>query len=77
MNDYYVADAYRKWGVMTDAVLRNHVSEECLNHVMNKDILDAKEDDDRVGSGRPKKELKLIRVLEEKRLEVERENRVQ
>ena len=62
---------------MTDAVLRNHVSEECLNHVMNKDILDTKEDGDRVGSGRPKKELKLIRVLEEKRLEVERENRVQ
>lgn len=61
---------------MTDAVLRNHVSEECLNHVMNKDILDTKEDGDCVGSGRPKKELKLIRVLEEKRLEVERENRV-
>ena len=66
--------------MFSDAVLHNNVTEDWLAGVQDKEILDNEESSvSQINSLRlpkKKKELKLIRVLEEKRLEIERENRV-
>ena len=78
LNDYFVAESYRSWGVYADAILRDNIQEDWLQ-AGDKGIFDNMSESasqNTMATNRRRKPLKLIRVMEEKKLEIERENRV-